>query len=138
MNIGVQATILRTMKNILSPALARLASALALGGLFSQLVGCGGPTPATVDSGTPPVDPGTVVREDAFVARDAPMRDTNARVDSGIDTYDLQETAEDGLTNAFCVCSLFSAWSNMTECLPSMTPSVTSSPRCAGRQCMKM
>ena len=39
---------------------------------------------------------------------------------------------------AFCAWSLFSASSNTTDCGPSITSSVTSSPRCAGRQCMKM
>ncbi len=38
----------------------------------------------------------------------------------------------------FCACRRFSASSNTTECGPSITSSVTSSPRCAGRQCMKM
>ena len=32
---------------------------------------------------------------------------------------------------------LFSAWSKTIECSWSMTQSVTSSPRCAGKQCMK-
>jgi len=36
----------------------------------------------------------------------------------------------------FCACSRFSASSNTTERGESMTASVTSSPRCAGRQCM--
>ena len=39
-------------------------------------------------------------------------------------------------STAFCACSRFSASSNTTECGPSITSSVTSSPRCAGRQCM--
>ena len=38
---------------------------------------------------------------------------------------------------AFCACSRFSASSNTTECGPSITALVTSSSRCAGRQCMK-
>ena len=38
---------------------------------------------------------------------------------------------------AFCACSRFSASSKTTECGPSITASVTSSPRWAGRQCMK-
>ena len=38
----------------------------------------------------------------------------------------------------FCACSRFSASSHTTDCGPSMTPAVTSSPRLAGRQCMKM
>ena len=38
----------------------------------------------------------------------------------------------------FCACRRFSASSNTTERGPSMTPSVTSSPRWAGRQCMKI
>ena len=37
----------------------------------------------------------------------------------------------------FCACRRFSASSNTTERGPSMTSSVTSSPRWAGRQCMK-
>ncbi len=36
---------------------------------------------------------------------------------------------------AFWACMRFSASSQMTDCGPSMTASVTSSPRCAGRQC---
>ena len=38
---------------------------------------------------------------------------------------------------AFCTCSRFSASSKTTECGPSITAFVTSSSRCAGRQCMK-
>src|SRR6185437_296521 len=38
----------------------------------------------------------------------------------------------------FCACSRFSASSHTTDWGPSMTPAVTSSPRLAGRQCMKM
>src|ERR1700741_2410484 len=38
---------------------------------------------------------------------------------------------------AFCVCSRFSASSHTTLCGPSITAAATSSPRCAGRQCMK-
>ena len=34
----------------------------------------------------------------------------------------------------FCACSRFSASSQITDCGPSSTPSVASSPRCAGRQ----
>src|SRR5262249_24714858 len=37
----------------------------------------------------------------------------------------------------FWACSRFSASSKTTDWGPSMTSSVTSSPRCAGRQCMK-
>src|SRR3990172_258264 len=37
---------------------------------------------------------------------------------------------------AFCACSRFSAWSKTIAWGPSMTVSVISSPRCAGRQCM--
>src|SRR5665647_819318 len=37
---------------------------------------------------------------------------------------------------AFCTCSRFSASSHTTDCGPSMTSAATSSPRCAGRQCM--
>ena len=37
---------------------------------------------------------------------------------------------------AFCMCKRFSASSRTTDCGPSMTSSVTSSPRWAGRQCM--
>src|SRR5450759_5092858 len=36
----------------------------------------------------------------------------------------------------FCACRRFSASSNTTDCGPSITSSVTSSPRWAGRQCM--
>src|SRR5271165_6368466 len=36
----------------------------------------------------------------------------------------------------FWACNRFSASSNTTDCGPSITSSVTSSPRCAGRQCM--
>ena len=36
----------------------------------------------------------------------------------------------------FCACRRFSASSNTTDCGPSITSAVTSSPRCAGRQCM--
>ena len=39
-------------------------------------------------------------------------------------------------STAFCTCSRFSACSNTTDCGPSMTSASTSSPRCAGRQCM--
>src|SRR2546421_2386698 len=38
--------------------------------------------------------------------------------------------------SAFCVCNLFSASSQTTLCGPSITSAATSSPRCAGRQCM--
>ena len=38
----------------------------------------------------------------------------------------------------FCACRRFSASSNTTDCGPSITSSVTSSPRCTGRQCMKI
>jgi NAD(P)-dependent dehydrogenase (short-subunit alcohol dehydrogenase family) len=37
---------------------------------------------------------------------------------------------------AFCTCMRFSASSQTTDCGPSMTSASTSSPRCAGRQCM--
>src|SRR6266540_1910924 len=37
---------------------------------------------------------------------------------------------------AFCACSRFSACSNTTDDADSITSSDTSSPRCAGRQCM--
>ncbi len=37
---------------------------------------------------------------------------------------------------AFCACIRFSAWSKITDCGPSATSSVISSPRWAGRQCM--
>ena len=40
--------------------------------------------------------------------------------------------------NAFCTCSLFSAWSHTTDDLPSITSEVTSRPLEAGRQCIKM
>src|ERR1700720_1574234 len=36
----------------------------------------------------------------------------------------------------FWACTRFSASSNTIDCGPSITSSVTSSPRCAGRQCM--
>src|SRR5512139_467300 len=39
--------------------------------------------------------------------------------------------------SAFCTCRRFSASSHTTDCGPSITAAVTSSPRCAGRQCMK-
>src|SRR5690348_766472 len=39
--------------------------------------------------------------------------------------------------NAFCACKRFSAWSKTTERSLSITESVVSSPRLAGRQCMK-
>ena len=39
-------------------------------------------------------------------------------------------------SSAFCACSRFSASSHTTLCGPSMTSAATSSPRCAGRQCM--
>ena len=38
---------------------------------------------------------------------------------------------------AFWACRRFSASSQITECGPSITSEVTSSSRCAGRQCMK-
>ena len=38
----------------------------------------------------------------------------------------------------FCACSRFSASSQTTDCGPSITSPVTSSPRFAGRQCMKI
>ena len=37
----------------------------------------------------------------------------------------------------FWACSRFSASSKTTDCGPSITSAATSSPRCAGRQCMK-
>src|SRR5437867_4196884 len=39
---------------------------------------------------------------------------------------------------AFCTWSRFSASSRMADCLESMTSAATSSPRWAGRQCMKI
>ena len=42
------------------------------------------------------------------------------------------------INNAFWAWSLFSAWSKTADCSDSITWSVTSSPRNAGRQCMKM
>ncbi len=39
--------------------------------------------------------------------------------------------------SAFCTCIRFSASSQTTDCGPSITSAVTSSPRCAGRQCIK-
>ena len=39
---------------------------------------------------------------------------------------------------AFCTCIRFSAWSKTTDCSESITASVTSSLRCAGRQCRKI
>ena len=39
---------------------------------------------------------------------------------------------------AFCACSRFSACWKTNECGPSITSAVTSSPRCAGRQCRKI
>ena len=39
-------------------------------------------------------------------------------------------------SSAFCACSLFSASSQTALWLPSMTSALTSSPRCAGRQCI--
>ena len=41
-------------------------------------------------------------------------------------------------SSAFCVCRRFSAWSHTTECGPSITSSVISWPRWAGRQCSTM
>ncbi len=38
----------------------------------------------------------------------------------------------------FCACSRFSASSQTTDCGPSMTAALTSSPRLTGRQCMKI
>ena len=38
---------------------------------------------------------------------------------------------------AFCTCMRFSAWSNTIDRGESITSSVTSAPRCAGRQCRK-
>ena len=38
-------------------------------------------------------------------------------------------------SSAFCACSRFSASSHTALCGPSMTSSVISCPRCAGRQC---
>ena len=39
--------------------------------------------------------------------------------------------------SAFCTCRRFSASSQTTDCGPSITSAATSSPRWAGRQCMK-
>ena len=41
------------------------------------------------------------------------------------------------IMTAFCTWRRFSAWSKITDCGPSATSAATSSPRCAGRQCMK-
>jgi len=41
-------------------------------------------------------------------------------------------------TIAFCACRRFSASSNTLDWGPSMTAAVTSSPRCAGKQCRKI
>src|ERR1051325_9417213 len=38
----------------------------------------------------------------------------------------------------FWTCSRFSASSKITDCGPSITSAATSSPRCAGKQCMKI
>src|SRR4249920_3420628 len=60
---------------------------------------------------------------------------------------DPEDPAEEGLARdvsrhqarmAFCTCSRFSASSHTTDCGPSITAAVISSPRWAGRQCMKM
>ena len=49
---------------------------------------------------------------------------------------DLQRHASIA-SSAFCVCRRFSAWSKTTDASLSRTSEVTSSPRWAGRQCMK-
>ena len=46
----------------------------------------------------------------------------------------LPDTHQD--STAFCACSLFSASSKTADCGPSMTASVISMPRQAGRQCI--
>ena len=45
--------------------------------------------------------------------------------------------AINSIITAFCTCRRFSAWSKTMDCGPSMTSAATSSPRWAGRQCMK-
>ena len=50
---------------------------------------------------------------------------------------DLKSWPEHHNRSAFCAWSRFSASSQITDCGPSITASVTSSPRCAGRQWRK-
>src|SRR5579884_214365 len=52
----------------------------------------------------------------------------------GDDPADLVHSSM--LSSAFCACRRFSAWPNTAHCGPSMTSSVISSPRWAGKQCM--
>ena len=52
-------------------------------------------------------------------------------------TIRLQRYASSVSSSAFWVCRRFSAWSKTTDAGDSKTSAVTSSPRCAGRQCMK-
>ena len=83
-----------------------LVTATLLGGLFSQVLACStppAPGPGN-DASMPAVDMGVTTMPDAFTTRDAPMRDMSTMPDTGVDTFDLMQTAEDGFTNAFCVC----------------------------------
>ena len=68
-------------------------------------------------------------RQDAVVGRDrAPLMRTRCRPSS---------TPRHQARMPFWACRRFSASSKTTDCGPSITSAVTSSPRWAGRQCMK-
>ena len=76
-----------------------------------------------------------VVREPAEHDEDLSVRDRRA---CGPATASRRLIAQSSISSsAFCACSRFSAWSKTTDCGDSKTSAVTSSPRCAGRQCMK-
>lgn len=58
-------------------------------------------------------------------------------LDARVGIYGFPPTSSSS-SSAFCECRRFSASSHTTLCGPSMTSAATSSPRCAGRQCMKI
>ena len=66
----------------------------------------------------------------------AAFRPVEAEIVEGKRSHQISSMPKDHNRMAFCMCRRFSASSNTTDCGPSMTSSVTSSPRCAGRQCM--
>ena len=73
--------------------------------------------------------PGSARRSGRAARRGSPARSSPVRVRSA------ELAASSQASSAFWACSRFSAWSKTALCGPSITSSVISSPRCAGRQC---
>ena len=83
---------------------------------------------ATIDVGNDP--------EDAVKGADCVVTDTWVSMGdrNGARRHNLLKPYQ--VKMPFCACTRFSASSNTTDCGPSITSSVTSSPRWTGRQCM--